>query len=171
MYGGKGGYIFILGNTAGRPLINTVGAPRIVINGTSLDFLAESFMAGDPLNDGGFAIVNGVEFDKKGDLITMVSPYPGSNLFSLATGGALYIRDPNRTIESRQLNGSRIVSFTDRDWAIMLPVLEENQKLFGISIDDLLTIEGSLKKPQEVYRKIEPIANSCLDLQLDEERE
>jgi hypothetical protein len=36
----------ILGNAAGRPLINSVGKPRVVINGTCLDFLAESFMAG-----------------------------------------------------------------------------------------------------------------------------
>ncbi|MEN6576580.1 MAG: glutamate synthase, partial [Phycisphaerales bacterium] len=54
MYGAKGGSIFILGNGAGRPLINSVGKPRVVINGTCLDFLAESFMAGDPLNGGGF---------------------------------------------------------------------------------------------------------------------
>jgi hypothetical protein len=35
----------------------------VVINGTALDYLAESFMAGDPLNGGGFVILNGIGFD------------------------------------------------------------------------------------------------------------
>jgi len=39
-----------------------------VINGTALDFLAESFMAGDPLKGGGFVIVNGLEFDSQGQI-------------------------------------------------------------------------------------------------------
>jgi glutamate synthase domain-containing protein 1 len=52
MYGAKGGTAYIMGNAAGRPLINAVGKPRVVINGTALDYLAESFMAGDPLNGG-----------------------------------------------------------------------------------------------------------------------
>ena len=49
MYGAKGGEVYIRGNAAGRPLINAVGKPRVVINGTCLDYLAESFMAGNPL--------------------------------------------------------------------------------------------------------------------------
>lgn len=57
LYGAKGGAIFVLGSAAGRALINAVGRPRAVINGTCLDYLAESFMAGDPLNGGGFAIL------------------------------------------------------------------------------------------------------------------
>ena len=61
MYGAKGGEVYVLGNTAGRPLINAVGRPRVVINGTCLDYLAESFMAGDPLSGGGFVILNGVQ--------------------------------------------------------------------------------------------------------------
>jgi hypothetical protein len=34
---------------------NATGKPRVVINGTCLGYLAESFMAGDPLNGGAFA--------------------------------------------------------------------------------------------------------------------
>ncbi len=45
LYGAKGGEAYVLGNAAGRPLINAVGKPRVVINGTCLDYLAESFMA------------------------------------------------------------------------------------------------------------------------------
>ena len=66
MYGAKGGEVYIMGNAAGRPLINAVGRPRVVINGTALDFLAESFMAGDPHQGGGFVIVNGLEYDPRG---------------------------------------------------------------------------------------------------------
>ena len=65
LYGAKGGEIYVLGNAAGRPMINAVGSPRVVINGTALDFLAESFMAGDPHNGGGFAIVNGLRYDQQ----------------------------------------------------------------------------------------------------------
>src|SRR5574340_904510 len=65
MYAAKGGDVYVLGNAAGRPLINAVGRPRVVINGTCLDFLAESFMAGDPFNGGGFVILNGLEFDER----------------------------------------------------------------------------------------------------------
>ena len=94
MYGAKGGVVYVLGNAAGRPLINSVGRPKVVINGTCLDFLAESFMAGDPHNGGGFVILNGVKFDDDGQLVPLPEPYPGSNLFSLASGGAIFVRDP-----------------------------------------------------------------------------
>ena len=75
----------------------------MVINGTALDYLAESFMAGDPLNGG--------EFNE----------------------------------------------ISDADWDLILPYLEENEKLFAISIDRLLTVDNKKKSPQEVYRKIMPI--------------
>jgi glutamate synthase domain-containing protein 1 len=107
MYGAKGGEVFVLGNGAGRPLINAVGKPRVVINGTCLDFLAESFMAGDPLNGGGFVILNGIELDGHARIVPQASPYPGSNLFSLASGGAIYVRDPGkRVVEAAGLRPS-----------------------------------------------------------------
>ncbi len=77
MYGAKGGEVYVMGNAAGRPLINAVGYPRVVINGTCLDYLAESFMAGDPLNGGGFVILNGVHFDNTGKVVGLKNPYPG----------------------------------------------------------------------------------------------
>ena len=139
MYGAKGGDVYIMGNAAGRPLINAVGRPRVVINGTALDFLAESFMAGDVFKDGGFVIVNGLEYDPRGRLRPQRTPYPGSNLFSLASGGALYIRDPYQQVVDEQLNGGEIVDLTEADWDLILPYLQENERLFGISIEhDLL---------------------------------
>jgi glutamate synthase domain-containing protein 1/glutamate synthase domain-containing protein 3 len=158
MYGAKGGDVYVLGNAAGRPLINAVGKPRVVINGTCLDYLAESFMAGDPHNGGGFVIVNGLKPSFDGQFVEQEYPYPGSNLFSLASGGAIFIRDPYRKLSSDQLNGGRLAEFTAKDWKLVLPYLQENQRLFGIGTDkDLLTVQGKLLTPDQVYRKIEPI--------------
>ena len=157
LYGAKGGETYVLGNAAGRPLINAVGRPRVVINGTCLDFLAESFMAGDPLDGGGFAIVNGMEFDEHGRLVPQPVPYPGSNLFSLASGGAIYIRDPHGLVDESQLNGGELGPLTDEDWLLIRPYLEENERLFGISVDRLLTVDGDAREPEEVYRKVSAV--------------
>jgi glutamate synthase domain-containing protein 3 len=162
MYGAKGAEVYILGNGAGRPLINAVGRPRVVINGTCLDFLAESFMAGDPLNGGGFVILNGVEFDRRGKLVEQAVPYPGSNLFSLASGGAIYIRDPHKKVVAQQLNGGVFEALTDADWRVIRPYLEENERLFGIAIDDLLTVNGKRLPPAEVYRKVSAVSLAVL---------
>jgi len=147
MYGAKGGAVYVLGNAAGRPLINSVGRPRVVINGTCLDFLAESFMAGDVFSGGGFVILNGVTFDDKGNVTPLPEPYAGSNLFSLASGGAIYIRDPRKSVVGQQLNGGSFFKVTDADWEVILPYLEENERLFGIKISDLLTVDGKLRQP------------------------
>jgi len=162
MYGAKGGTTFVLGNAAGRPLINAAGHPRVVINGTALDFLAESFMAGDPLNGGGFVIVNGLTMDEDGNVIFLDRPYPGSNLFSLASGGALYVRDPHRVIVDEQLNGGRLVELSNRDWELIHPYLIENQQHFGIKVDELLTVDGVKRYPHEVYRKVEAVPLAVL---------
>jgi len=163
MYGAKGGEAYILGNTAGRPLINACGSPRVVINGTSLDFLGESFMAGDPLNGGGFVILNGIRFNDKGEIEELETPYPGGNLFSLASGGAIYVRDPHHKLIKEQLNGGEFTELTTSDWKVILPYLKENERLFGISIEkDLLVVDGVKKKPEDVYRKIRAIKLAVL---------
>ena len=156
MYGAKGGDVFVLGNAAGRPLINSVGRPKVVINGTCLDFLAESFMAGDPHNGGGFVVLNGMKFDDEGQLVSLSLPYPGSNIFSLASGGAIFVRDPGRTLVDQQLNGGQFAKLMDEDWRLILPYLEENQRLFGITVEQLLTVNGRKRRPVEVYRKVIP---------------
>src|SRR5437867_4093654 len=133
MYAAKGGDVYVLGNAAGRPLINAVGRPRVVINGTCLDYLAESFMAGDPHNGGGLVVVNGLNPSFDGRFIEQEYPYPGGNLFSLASGGAIFIRDPYMKVSKDQLNGGRLADFTTKDWELILPYLKENARLFGIS--------------------------------------
>ncbi len=162
MYGAKGGDVFILGNGAGRPLINSVGRPKVVINGTCLDFLAESFMAGDPLTGGGFVILNGIRIDEDGKVVPLPEPYPGSNLFSLASGGAIYVRDPHKRVVDQQLNGGKFTTLTQADWDLILPYLLENERLFGIRVKDLLTVDGRSCKPEEVYRKVTPVALKAL---------
>jgi glutamate synthase domain-containing protein 1/glutamate synthase domain-containing protein 3 len=158
MYGAKGGEVYVLGNAAGRPLINAGGRPRVVINGTCLDFLAESFMAGDPLNGGGFVVLNGLYVEPDGSIHEQPFPYPGANLFSLASGGAIYIRDPKCKVVPEQLNGGELVSMTARDWELILPYLRENERLFGISVErHLLTVDGQQRQPADVYRKVRAV--------------
>jgi glutamate synthase domain-containing protein 3 len=162
MYGAKGGEAYIRGNAAGRPLINAVGAPRVVINGTCLDYLAEPFMAGDPLNGGGFVILNGITFDPQGQIQPLKAPYPGGNLFSLASGGAIYIRDPHQKVDEGQLNGGHFTAFRDQDWSLIQPYLEENARLFNIPIKTLLTVNGQILDPGQVYRKVAAVKLSVL---------
>lgn len=154
LYGAKGGESFVMGSAAGRPLINAVGRIRTIINGTCLDYCAESFMAGEQTG-GGFVIINGLTYDERGEVIGLEMKYPGNNLFSLASGGACYLNDPYYTVTENQLNGAEFISFRREDWHTILPYLQENGRLFGISIrHDLLMVDGVLKWPEEVFRKI-----------------
>ncbi len=170
MYGAKGGEVYIMGNGAGRPLINAVGRPRVVINGTCLDFLAESFMAGDPHNGGGFVVLNGMGFDDRGRVVPLETPYPGANLFSLASGGAIFVRDPHHLLVDEQLNGGQFFDMEQEDWELILPYLKTNQELFGISIEDhLLMVDGSRRSPLEVYRKVGAVQLAVLAKQTSPE--
>jgi len=158
-YGAKGGDAFIMGNAAGRPLINAVGLPRVVINGTCLDYLGESFMAGDPLKGGGFVILNAIRWNDQAEIEDLATPYPGSNLFSLASGGAIYVRDPRRILDVEQLNGGEFAELSNEDWQLIEPYLCENETLFGMSIErDLLRGQH----PSAVYRKIRPAESDAL---------
>jgi glutamate synthase domain-containing protein 1/glutamate synthase domain-containing protein 3 len=169
LYGAKGGEMYVMGNAAGRPMINAVGSPRVVINGTALDFLAESFMAGDPHKGGGFAIVNGLQYDEQESRFRPLDmPYPGSNLLSLASGGAIYIRDPHRTLVDEQLNAGAYRPLSAADWKLILPYLKENERLFGIDIErDLLTVDGIKTSPQVVYRKVLPRKDAEIEAELE----
>ncbi|UCF16575.1 MAG: hypothetical protein JSW59_03765, partial [Phycisphaerales bacterium] len=132
-------------------------------NGTCLDFLAESFMAGDPHNGGGFVVLNGIEFDDRGNIRAQYSPYPGSNLFSLASGGAIFVRDPHHKLVAEQLNGGRFTEVSEKDWDLILPYLQANERHFGISIeDDLLTVDGKRLLPGQVYRKVQVVKLAVL---------
>ena len=67
------------------------------------------------------------------------------------------MRDPFAQVDEEQLNGGEIAPMEEKDWKLILPYLEENERLFGISIEeDLLTINGKKRGPLEVYRKVRP---------------
>ena len=161
-YGAKGGRLFVLGNAAGRAMINAVGNPKLVINGTALDYLAESFMAGDPLDGGGFVVINGMRFDERGEPVPLETPYPGGNLFSMASGGAIYVRDPYKRLSESQLNGGALTDMTEADWAVVEPMLQRNEEHFGISLQRLLTVGGEIISPSDAYRKIVPVKSKTL---------
>ncbi len=162
LYGAKGGEIYVLGNAAGRPLINGVGSPKVVINGTCLDYLAQSFMAGDPLKGGGFVTVNGLGFDDGGEVAPLDNPYPGGNIFSLASGGAVYIRDPHGKLTPSQLNGGKFEELTKEDFDLIYPYLKENERLFGIEVAKLFEVDGVSLEFDQVYRKIVPAQAAVL---------
>ena len=122
-------------------------------------------MAGDPLNGGGFVIINGIEYDDKGEIRAMETPYPGGNLFSLSSGGAIYVRDPHDRVSSSQLNGGDFTELTPADWDILEPLLVENETHFGIPLAALLTVEGEVRAPEAVYRKIIPLKNKALSVE------
>jgi glutamate synthase domain-containing protein 1/glutamate synthase domain-containing protein 3 len=156
LYGAKGGEVFVRGNAAGRPLINAVGDVRVVINGTCLDYAAESFMAG-PTTGGGFLVINGVCNLDDGRVYGLETKYPGSNLFSLSSGGCCYLNDPYKTVSTEQLNGARFDPFGQDDWLVLEPVLAENQELFRIHTrHDVLMVDGVMRWPKEVFRKVVP---------------
>ena len=162
MYGAKGGDVYVLGNAAGRPLINAAGKPRVIINGTALDFLAESFMAGDPYNGGGFVILNGLAFNKENDLFPLI-PRIRVRIFFPRFGRRDIHPRPESDYRSGAVERGEISPFTETDWNLILPYLKENERLFGISIEDhLLMVDGKKRSPGEVYRTIGAVKLSVL---------
>ena len=95
-------------------------------------------------------------------MIELAAPYPGSNLFSLASGGAIYIRDPHRKLVEQQLNGGIYSEPTEQDWRLIRPYLVENERLFGVKVEELLTINGQSRPPSEVYRKVSAVKLAVL---------
>jgi len=103
-----------------------------------------------------FVILNGFEWDDNGELRELPTPYPGGNLFSLASGGAIYVRDPHQRVSTDQLNGGDFAPFTSADWAVVEPLLKQNEREFGIPVTRLLEVDGQPRRPGEVYRRIQP---------------
>ena len=51
---------------------------------------------------------------------------------------------------------------TEADWELIRPYLEENERLFGIPVERLLTVDGQCRAPQDVYRKVESVELAAL---------
>jgi hypothetical protein len=63
---------------------------------------------------------------------------------------------------AEQLNGGKYARFTNEDWKVILPYLQENERLFGIGIErDLLTVKGEHRAPEKVYRKVMPRSHAA----------
>ena len=107
-------------------------------------------------------VVNGIRCDDDGTIHDLDTPYPGGNLFSLASGGAIYMRDPRHEVTDDQLNGGEFTALTIQDWDLIRPYLEENEALFGIPLNRLLTLNGSLQPPAQIYRKIRSAGHKAL---------
>jgi hypothetical protein len=65
-------------------------------------------------------------------------------------------------VVERQLNGGVFSPLTDKDWRLIRGYLEENERLFGIRVEDLLRVDGQLRTPQQVYRKVSAVKLSVL---------
>ena len=48
-----------------------------------------------------------------------------------------------------------------------MPYLEENERLFGIKVADLLTVDSIRCDPAEVYRKVVPAASAVTESIMD----
>ncbi len=72
------------------------------------------------------------------------------------------MRDPRGLVGSEQLNGGEFDELTDEDWALIKPYLEENEKMFDIPLERLLSVDGKVLAPNQVYRKIRPHAVRAL---------
>jgi hypothetical protein len=95
-------------------------------------------------------------------MVPQPTPYPGGNLFSLASGGAIYVRDPYGLVTEDQLNGGSFVPLIEADWALIQPYLLENERLFGIRVEALLTVGGEVQAPEQVYRKVAAVRLGAL---------
>lgn len=102
-----------------------------------------------------YPILNGVTFAEGGAIVELDMPHPGSDLFSLAPGGAVYLRDPRGLVDDSQLNGGRFAPVTAADWGLIEPNLWGNEALFGIPVERLLTVGSERLSPDRVYRKVE----------------
>lgn len=55
-----------------------------------------------------------------------------------------------------RLNGGEFVPFDDRHWKLIAPLLEENERLLGIPLDWILSLDGQRRAPEDIYRMILP---------------
>ena len=55
-----------------------------------------------------------------------------------------------------------------QDWKLIVPYLEENERLFGIRVhEDLLSVNGVLRSPREVYRKVMPRKDAEIEAEME----
>jgi hypothetical protein len=65
-------------------------------------------------------------------------------------------------ISSDQLNGGELTTMENSDWQLILPYLKENERLFGLKVEELLEIGEAPAVPSIVYRKVQAVALKAL---------
>ena len=76
-----------------------------------------------------------------------------------------------RRVVDDQLNGGEFVDLSPADWELILPYLEENERLFGISVEnDLLRVNGKIRNYREIYRKVQAVKLQVLS-RVEQDRE
>jgi hypothetical protein len=68
----------------------------------------------------------------------------------------VFIRDPKGKVGEDQLNGGQFGRFSAVHWELIRPLLQENERLFGVPISRLLTAGGQSIPPERVYRIVIP---------------
>lgn len=59
-----------------------------------------------------------------------------------------------------------MVDLSPADWDLIRPYLEENERLFGISIENnLLTVNAKKEKYADVYRKVQAVKLEVLAME------
>ena len=102
--------------------------------------------------------MNGFTFDVVGWVINQLTPYSCYNFFSLTSGGTIYLRDSDHRVVDEQLNGGECNDMTSADRDLTLLYLQENERLFGISVEnDLLMVRGKSRGYEQVYRKVRAV--------------
>ena len=61
-----------------------------------------------------------------------------------------------------QLNGGAFGELSAADWELISPYLQENERLFEIRVEDLLAVDGEIRIPEQVYRKVVVADSSIL---------
>jgi hypothetical protein len=153
----EGGEVYVLGNVSGRPLSRSSGSPQVVINGTIFEQQDEPRQSMNSSKNSGFVILNGLTFNKKGEIEDLETPYSGKSLLSLASGRTVYFRDPQSKIKKNQLIRGRILELNEKDCLNVFRCLKENERLFEINILDLIMVKKQLFPFHKIYKKIEPI--------------
>ena len=87
LYGAKGGEIYVMGNAARRPLINAVGRPKVVINGTALDYLVNHSWPGTPTTAADLSSLTGLNLMMKAGRALWPHPIPDPIFFPWLPAG------------------------------------------------------------------------------------
>ena len=99
-------------------------------------------------------------------ICSMTQPATSEHLRLMSNKGFLKKERRQRNmyykVSEDQLNGGEFAPLTGDDWSLIKVMLDENEALFGVPVERLLTFEGKTLAPEQMYRKIQPKAVRAL---------